>query len=55
MSRLDIGLGIGPRLGAYVFMFAAVISAVSHGFVPSYWTELLLWVSINFFIFVKAA
>jgi len=55
MSRFDMHLGIGPRLGAFVFMFAAVISAALHGFSPSYWTELLLWVSINFFIFDKVA
>jgi hypothetical protein len=38
------------KLGAFVFMFAAVISAVLHGFSPSYWTELFLWVTVNFFI-----
>ena len=41
------------KLGAFAFMFAAVISAVLHGFSPSYWTELFLWVSINFFILDK--
>jgi hypothetical protein len=57
MSRLDMGLGIGigPRFVAFVFMFAAVISAALHWFSPSYWTELLLWASVNFFIFDKAA
>jgi hypothetical protein len=41
------------KLGAFVFMFVAVISAVSHGFSPSYWTELFLWISINFFVLDK--
>tara|TARA_R100001244_G_scaffold112044_1_gene82893 strand:- start:216 stop:377 length:162 start_codon:yes stop_codon:yes gene_type:complete len=41
------------KLGAFVFMFAAIISAVSHGFSPSRWTELFLWISINFFVLDK--
>jgi len=50
MSRLDMGLQFTARTAALVFMWAALISAIIEGFKPAFLTELLLWVSLNCFI-----
>tara|TARA_B100000029_G_scaffold323871_1_gene316257 strand:- start:6919 stop:7098 length:180 start_codon:yes stop_codon:yes gene_type:complete len=53
MSELDLGLKLDYRFGASLFMIAAMVSAIVNGFAPSYVTEVLMWICINFFVLDK--
>lgn len=53
VSRLDLGLRLNFRTLGHIACLGAFTLQVFNGFRPSYEVELLLWLSVSFFVWDK--